>query len=202
MGNKQQLQVNNAKLSESLEEIESLPQKHIWTGDTMIMPGEESITIPAYADKELTIEAIASNFFDLTKFGYTKAAAGTVTYAESGSTEINIIHHLGTPIKLLFMELLEEVTYTQDTDKWLTLMLSETKNSKSGRVYQFLGGGQIRENLSSPNSVFYNGFAAESSSQPEVQELKNEGNQFLAATYKSKSYPVFETATYRWLVLA
>lgn len=198
MSNKQQLQANNAKLSESLEEIKSLPQKHIWTGDTMITPGEESITIPAYTDKELTIEAIADSLFDLTKFGYTKAAAGTVTYAESESTEINIIHHLGTPIKLLFMELLEEVTYTQNTEKWLTLMLSETKDTRSGKMYRFFGGGQIRENLSTPSSLFYNAVAAESGSP----ELKNGEDQFLAATYKSPSYPVFETGTYRWLVLA
>lgn len=195
MGNKQQLQANNAKLSESLEEIESLPQKHIWTGDTVITLGRESITIPAYTDKELTIEAIADSLFDLTKFGYEKAAAGTVTYAESQSREIEIVHNLGTPIKMLIMELIGEPENAPYESRWISLMLNINKRNTGATENWFYGGGQAGEGSSS-------GWISYDDEKAVVAGATNDSDRFYANLVQAGSSSCyFDTGTYRWLVL-
>lgn len=161
----------------------------------MITPGEESITIPAYTDKELTVEAIADNFFDLTKFGYTKAAAGTVTYAESGGKEINIIHHLGTPIKMLIMELTDEPEFAGFQEKWVSLMLKvEMREGANGN--RFYGGGQVAAGGSSPPVTYDDEKAA-------AVDATNDSDRFYTILVQAGlASCYFETGTYRWLVLA
>ena len=197
MGNKQQLQANNAKLSESLEEINTLPQKHTWTRDTVITPGDESITIPAYTDKELTVEAIASSYLDLTKFGYAKAAAGTITFVEEGQQSLEIYHHLGSTIKMLIMELIEPTTYIYQ-QCWLIFTLSVSKLKTDEEKGIFSGGGQVK---SGGSETF-------TKCEPKVtfaKDVQNDTHRFYAPLVQddpTSYYTYFNVGTYRWLVLA
>ena len=108
MSNKTQLQENNADLQTIKSNVEDLPTRNNWLGETSIVPGTQSITIPAYTDEELTVQGdvnlIASNIakgktiFDvtgtyeqpLTSYGID---FGTVT--PIGSSTLTVNHNLG-----------------------------------------------------------------------------------------------------------
>lgn len=58
MSNKAQLQENNIDLQQILQSVQDLPTAVPWVGSTIIEPGSEAVTIPAYTDKEITIAAV------------------------------------------------------------------------------------------------------------------------------------------------
>lgn len=60
MSNKTQLNINNTQLQQVLDTIKSLPSKNSWGGGTVIRPTTTNQIIPAYTDKELTVEGSAN----------------------------------------------------------------------------------------------------------------------------------------------
>lgn len=118
MSNKTDLQENNVKLQTIKNNIEELPESNAWTGQTSIVPGTQAITIPAYTDKELTIQGdvnlIAANIakgktiFGVKGKANTSLADFGVDFGEvvmtAGNTEvIKINHSLGAvPRKVVF----------------------------------------------------------------------------------------------------
>lgn len=58
MSNKTDLQANNADLQQILQAVQALPTAVPWGGSTIIEPGSEAVTIPAYTDTELTVNPV------------------------------------------------------------------------------------------------------------------------------------------------
>ena len=58
MSNKTDLQLNNADLQQILQAVQALPAANSWGGATIIEPGSEAITIPAYTDTALTVNPV------------------------------------------------------------------------------------------------------------------------------------------------
>lgn len=58
MSNKTDLQANNADMQQILQRVQVLPTANSWGKSTIIEPGNEVITIPAYTDKEITVNSI------------------------------------------------------------------------------------------------------------------------------------------------
>jgi hypothetical protein len=81
MSNKIQLQANNIDLQTIKNNVEELPESNAWTGQTSIVPGTQSITIPAYTDKELTVQGDA----DLIAVNI---AAGIQIFGVNGSANV------------------------------------------------------------------------------------------------------------------
>lgn len=146
MSNKTQLQENNTKLNGIKSTIEELPESNVWTGQTSIVPGTQSITIPAYTDEELTIQGdanlIAANIakgktiFGVRGTANTSLADFGVDFGEvvmtAGNTEvIRINHSLGAvPRKVVFT-----LTDYDNTDYTKTAMYESGKKSNGSYVY-------------------------------------------------------------------
>lgn len=146
MNNKAQLQENNVKLQTIKNNVEELPESNAWTGQTSIVPGTQSITIPAYTDKELTIQGdvnlIAANIakgktiFGVRGTANTSLADFGVDFGEvvmtAGNTEvIQINHSLGAvPRKVVFT-----MTEYDNTDYTKTAMYESGQYSNGSYVY-------------------------------------------------------------------
>lgn len=145
MSNKTQLQENNVKLNSIKSTIEELPESNAWTGQTSIVPGTQSITIPAYTDEELTIQGdanlIAANIakgktiFGVRGTANTSLADFGVDFGEvvmtAGNTEvIQINHSLGAvPRKVVFT-----MTDYDNTDYTKTAMYESGQYSNGSYV--------------------------------------------------------------------
>ena len=145
MSNKTQLQENNTKLNGIKSTIEELPESNAWTGQTSIVPGTQSITIPAYTDKELTIQGdanlIAANIAKgKTIFGVTGTANtsladfgvdfGEVVITDRNTEVIQINHSLGAvPRKVVFT-----MTEYDNTDYTKTAMYESGQYSNGSYV--------------------------------------------------------------------
>lgn len=116
MSNKTQLQENNVKLQTIKNNIEELPESNAWTGQTSIVPGTQSITIPAYTDKELTVQGdanlIAANIasgvsiFGVTGTAPTSLAAFGINFGQftvSNQHQVAVNHSLGVKPKAVMM---------------------------------------------------------------------------------------------------
>lgn len=63
MSNKTLLQTNNINLQEVSQTIQNLPIINPWEEESnSINPGNESIIIPAYTDKEITVNPVSEYF--------------------------------------------------------------------------------------------------------------------------------------------
>ena len=137
MSNKTDLQENNVKLQTIKNNIEELPESNAWTGQTSIVPGTQSITIPAYTDEELIIQGdvnlIASNIASgVSIFG----VAGTAKTFESMGMDygqislsgvqesITVNHSLGVVPKYVLLALRNGV---DATDGATTLIIWSTE---------------------------------------------------------------------------
>lgn len=145
MSNKTQLQENNVKLQTIKNNVEELPESNAWTGQTSIVPGTQSITIPAYTDKELTIQGdanlIAANIAKgKTIFGVTGTANtslsdfgvdfGEVVITDGNAEVIKINHSLGAvPRKVVFT-----MTDYDNTDYTKTAMYDSGQYSNGSYV--------------------------------------------------------------------
>lgn len=69
MSNKTDLQANNTDLQQILQAVQALPTANPWGGSTIIEPGSESITIPAYTDTELTVNPVQTEEKTVTPSG-------------------------------------------------------------------------------------------------------------------------------------
>lgn len=69
MSNKTQLQENNADLQTIKSNVEDLPTANPWSGSTIIEPGSEAVTIPAYTDTELTVNPVQTEEKTVTPSG-------------------------------------------------------------------------------------------------------------------------------------
>lgn len=116
MSNKTDLQENNMKLQTIKNNIEELPESNAWTGQTSIVPGTQQITIPAYTDKELTIQGdanlIAENIasgvsiFGVTGTAPTSLAAFGINFGQftvSNQPQVTVNHGLGIKPKAVMM---------------------------------------------------------------------------------------------------
>lgn len=116
MSNKTDLQENNVKLQTIKNNIEELPESNAWTGQTSIVPGTQSITIPAYTDEELTIQGdvnlIAANIakgktiFGVTGTAPTSLAAFGINFGQftvSNQHHVTVNHGLGVKPKAVMM---------------------------------------------------------------------------------------------------
>ena len=116
MSNKTDLQENNVKLQTIKNNIEELPESNAWTGQTSIVPGTQSITIPAYTDKELTVQGdanlIAANIasgvsiFGVTGTAPTSLAAFGINFGQftvSNKHHVTVNHGLGVKPKAVMM---------------------------------------------------------------------------------------------------
>lgn len=145
---------------------------------------------------EFYYEKVTPYSFDLSKFGYTKAAAGTVTYAENNRQDIDIVHNLGTPVKMLIMELVGNPTEALSVTKWLSLMLDYNGKSSLDNEDWFYGGGRVVIYSGSPPES-YGGIGAT------VAGAESENNRFYASFVQALSNTCyFDTGTYRWIAMA
>lgn len=116
MSNKIQLQENNVKLQTIKNNIEELPESNAWTGQTSIVPGTQAITIPAYTDKELTVQGdanlIAANIasgvsiFGVAGTAPTSLAAFGINFGQftvSNQHQVTVNHGLGVKPKAVMM---------------------------------------------------------------------------------------------------
>ena len=146
MSNKTDLQENNVKLQTIKNNIEELPESNAWTGQTSIVPGTQSITIPAYTDEELTVQGDSNFTAENIKSGvdlwgiigtYQQSLQslgvdiGTVTKSKIGNISIN--HSLGVIPSLV---LLIPYTYLDEYDEQ-TILIAYYKNHI---LYQGSGG--------------------------------------------------------------
>lgn len=69
MSNKTDLQANNADLQQILQAVQALPTAVPWGGSTIIEPGSEAVTIPAYTDTELTVNPVQTEEKTVTPSG-------------------------------------------------------------------------------------------------------------------------------------
>lgn len=116
MSNKTDLQENNVKLQTIKNNIEELPESNAWTGQTSIVPGTQSITIPAYTDTALTVQGdvnlIAENIASgVSIFGVTGTAPTSLTafgidfgqFTVSNKHQVTVNHSLGVKPKMVMM---------------------------------------------------------------------------------------------------
>ena len=116
MSNKTDLQENNVKLQTIKNNIEELPESNAWTGQTSIVPGTQAITIPAYTDKELTVQGdanlIAANIasgvsiFGVAGTAPTSLAAFGINFGQftvSNQHQVTVNHGLGVKPKVVMM---------------------------------------------------------------------------------------------------
>ena len=116
MSNKTDLQENNVKLQTIKNNIEELPESNAWTGQTSIVPGTQSITIPAYTDTALTVQGdvnlIAENIasgvsiFGVTGKAPTSLAAFGINFGQftvSNQHHVTVTHGLGVKPKAVMM---------------------------------------------------------------------------------------------------
>ena len=69
MSNKAQLQENNIDLQQILQSVQDLPTAVPWGGSTIIEPGSEAVTIPAYTDTDLTVNPVQTEEKTVTPSG-------------------------------------------------------------------------------------------------------------------------------------
>lgn len=98
MGNKQNLQLNNADLQAIKKAINSLPSAKPWGGGTIIEPSSEDVIIPAFTNVELTVQGDMNlkpeNIkYGETIFGVSGVYSGVpIQYEYTGQSQITYDH--------------------------------------------------------------------------------------------------------------
>lgn len=168
MSNKTQLQENNADLQTIKSNVEDLPTSNNWLGETSIVPGTQQITIPAYTDKELTVQGDANLIAENIASGVSIfGVAGTAKTFESmgmdygqislsrvqGSITVN--HSLGVVPKYVLIALRNGV---DATDGATTLIIWSTeiimKRTEWGDTSNYYRAYATNDAPSSDNILF------------------------------------------------
>lgn len=197
MSNKTDLQENNVKLQNIKSTIEELPESNAWTGQTSIVPGTQSITIPAYTDEELTIQGdvnlIAANIakgktiFGVRGKANTSLSDFGVDFGEvvmtAGNTEvIRINHSLGAvPRKIVFT-----VTEYDSTDYTKTVMYDSGQKNNGSYVYEMRADWISRGSSKHAITV-------------DAQSFRVYANMSLI--YDNNDYPFKSGKTYLWIAV-
>ena len=172
MSNKAQLQENNIDLQQILQSVQDLPTAVPWGGSTIIEPGSEAITIPAYTDKEITIAAV------IPSVNY-----GTITLS-SQKTKVTIQHGLNAVPKFAVIVPYNVVIDRYDIRYFLGAYNYETASPSlynSGWESFVSGGYGVRNSWSGGSSERGSATANESAVEFTTSSSKRYG--YAAGTY-------------------
>ena len=194
MSNKTDLQENNVKLQTIKNNIEELPESNDWTGQTSIVPGTQAITIPAYTDKELTVQGdanlIAANIasgvsiFGVTGTAPTSLAAFGINFGQftvTNRSSVTVNHSLGVKPKAVMMYPISTIGST--THLIFHINPYFTPGIQGKNFYGYI----IRDGDYSPDSLESGAFA------------KSTATMIIFYEYNSR-YPI--SGTYGWIAIA
>ena len=139
MSNKLKLQENNSNLEEVITAIQSLPIENTWEGSEIIIPGTESIIIPAYTNKELTVSAIEP--VDTLKdfFGYEKISTGQIRPNGYNTVRLGINHNLNVIPEFILFHTKEDMRINPSNQSRIKMLAiirqSASKTEFSGCVF-------------------------------------------------------------------